>query len=162
MKKIFLIILFIVTGLTLSAQEKNGRIKIQLGPEFTVGLFADGYSTGLGFHITYYHEVAKGGSIAGSTGYASWNIKEGVGTGSAGMVLGRFGYRQFVTEGLYVQADAGIGLGEKNFTGRTRFVMDGGLGYLFATKKKARLDISGRVNRGFNRTWIGLGLGVQF
>lgn len=159
------IILFFVLVLGMNnnffGQKGNNFLKLHASAELTTGLFADGYKTGWGVYATHYYGTSKDGSIAFSAGLASWDETNG-GRTKAGMFLVRAGYRQILVEGLYVQGDGGFGVGSKNFSGTTRFVIGGCLGYLFKNKTGSGFDISARVNRGFNRTWLGLGAGYQF
>lgn len=161
MKKIITLVSILVFALsTINSQNGTNHLKIHAGAELTTGLFADGYNTGWGIYATDYFSLSKDGSIVLSTGIGSWNQKTG--SGKAGMSLTRIGYRQFFAKGFYFQGDAGIGLGLENFRGSTRFTFGGGPGYLLKIKNGDGFDISARVNRGFNRTWIGLGVGYQF
>lgn len=142
------------------AQRGENYIKLTSNAELTSGLFAEGYKSGWGIYASHYYGISKEGSFVISSGVAFWN--ESNGTGKAGMSLIRAGFRQFVYQGLYFQADAGIGLGLNNFSETTRFCFGGGTGYLFKNTKGNGVDISVRINRGFNRTWIGIGAGYQF
>lgn len=142
------------------SQKGKNYFKINTGAELTSGLFAEGYKSGWGIYASHYYSISKEGSFVISSGVAFWN--ESNGTGKAGMSLTRAGFRQFVYQGLYFQADAGIGLGLNNFSETTRFCFGGGTGYLFKNTKGNGVDISVRINRGFNRTWIGIGAGYQF
>lgn len=161
MKKLFLSSMILVVLISnIKAQKGDNFLKIHAGAELTTSLFADGYSTGWGIYATDYYGVSNDGNLVISTGVASWKVKDS--PGKAGMFLTRIGYRQFLAEGFYLQADAGIGVGLENFSGATRFNFGGGLGYLFKNKKGSGFDISARANRGFGRTWIGLGAGYQF
>lgn len=144
-----------------SGQKGSNFLKLHASAELTTGLFADGYKTGWGVYATDYYGTTKDGSLAFSAGLAGWNEANG-GTTKAGMFLVRVGYRQIIAAGLYAQGDGGIGIGSKNFSGTTRFVFGGGLGYLIKNKTGSGFDISARVNRGFSRIWIGLGAGYQF
>ncbi len=143
-----------------NGQKGNSFIEIHGSAETTTGFFAEGYKTGYGIYAIGYGEINKSGNISVSIGVASWNVKNG--TGSAGMILPRIGYRQFVVEGLYLLGDIGVSIGIKNFKNSTRFVIGGGLGYMFKNKSGSGFNLSTRINRGFNRTWIGLGAGYQF
>lgn len=160
MKHLFLVCFLSIILIKSHAQRQNS-LKIHGGAEFTSGFFADGYEAGWGIYVTDYIEVNKGGNIVLSTGGAFWNSK-GEPVSKAGIWLTRFGYRQFVISGLYLQSDAGLGIGLKNFTGSTRFVFGVGPGYLIKNKTGGGFDINVRYNRGFNRTWFGLGVGYQF
>lgn len=160
-KYLFCLHVLTICFLNLNAQKNSNYIKIHAGAEITTGLFAEGYNSGWGVYITDYYGISDGGSIAFSTGVAVWKSSDASEV-KAGMSLTRLGFRQFVAEGFYLQADAGIGIGLQSFSGATRFAFGGGPGYLFKSKKGGGLDISTRINRGFNRTWIGVGAGYQF
>lgn len=156
---ILFLIIFHFGNISFSQKNKN-YFKINTGAELTSGLFAEGYKSGWGIYASHYYNIGKEGNFVISSGIAFWN--ESNGTSKAGMSLTRVGLRQFVYQGFYFQADAGIGLGLKNFSETTRFCFGGGAGYLFKNAKGNGVDISVRINRGFNRTWIGIGAGYQF
>ena len=160
MKKTIICLLFWGTQYVDSnAQKGSNYLKIHAAAEFTTGLFADGYNTGWGVYATDYIEVAKGGSFLLSIGIAGWKASND--PSKAGMFLTRIGYRQFVSSGLYMQGEGGLGFGQNNFSGSTKFVLSGGFGYLFKGKRGNGFDICAKVNRGFIRTWIDLGAGYQ-
>jgi hypothetical protein len=162
MRHRFLLICICALYLQLANAQKNlNYLKIHAGAEFTTGLFADGYSTGWGIYFTDYYGVGNTTNILLSTGLASWNAK-GESSIKAGASLTRLGIHQFISKGLYLQADGGIGVGFEDWSGTTRFSYGGGPGYLFKSKSGGGFDLSARVNRGFNRTWIGIGAGYQF
>jgi hypothetical protein len=161
MIKIFqILIVFLFFISTINAQKGDNFLKLSGGVELTTGHFADGYSTGWGIYATDYYNISKDASLLLSTGITSFKVKNG--TGKAGMSLSRFGIRQFVSNGFYFQGDAGIGIGLNNFDGPARFTFGFGPGYLFKSKRGSGFDLSARLNRGFSRTWIGLGAGYQF
>ncbi len=159
MKYIFLMIFNLFT-LIIFAQKHTNTLKVHGGPELTTGLFADGYKTGWGVYATDYVGLGDKTSLSLSTGVAFWNAKNA--SIKAGMSLTRLGLRQFVSNGLYFQGDAGLGIGLSDWSNDKEFVFGGGTGYLFKTKKGGGFDLSLRANRGFSRTWIGLGLGYEF
>jgi hypothetical protein len=156
----FTFLVFFAALLSSDAQKNNNYLKIHGSAELTTGLFADGYNTGWGIYITDYYGVAENTNICLSTGIASWNASNAA--VKAGLSLTRVGIQQFIAKGFYLQADAGIGIGIRDWSGTTRFTLGGGPGYLFKSKGGGGFDISARVNRGFNRTWIGLGAGYEF
>ena len=145
----------------LNTSHAQNYIKIHAGAEIPTTFFAEAYKTGWGIYATDYYQIGKGGSIVFSTGVAAWNVIE-ESNGKTGMVLTRFGYRQFLVADIYFQGDAGFGVGLENFTGTTRFAYGFGPGYLFKNKRGGGIDINARFNRAFNRSWFGLGAGYQF
>lgn len=161
MKKAIIYFLFLGTQYSVSnAQKGSNYLKIHAAAELPTGLFAAGYNAGWGIYATDYIGITKNGSFLLSAGIAFWKASND--PSKAGMLLTKFGYREFVTSGFYVQVDAGLGFGQNNFSGSTKLVIGSGLGYLFKNEKGNGFDIFAKVNRGFIRTWIDLGAGYQF
>jgi len=156
------LLVFVLLSVTTSSHgQKNGNfLKLHASAEFTTGLFNEGYNTGWGIYATDYFGLGDKTAISLSTGIASWNAKNA--ELKAGMSLSRVGLRQFLASGFYLQADAGIAVGLKDWSGSTKFAFSGGAGYLFRINGKGGVDISAKVSRSFDRTWIGLGAGYEF
>jgi hypothetical protein len=161
MKHFFLTALLFFCVIITNAQKGTNFLKIHGGAELTTGLFAEGYQTGWGVYVTDYYRVSDKTNISLSTGIASWKVKDDA-SFKIGMSLTRVGLQQYISNGFYLQGDAGVGVGLQKWSGTTKFVFGGGPGYLFKSKAGGGFDLSTRVNRGFNRTWIGLAAGYQF
>jgi len=160
MKQLCFALLSFFIIVNVQAQKGNNHLKLNGGAELNTGLFSEGYNTGWGVYATDYFGINEQTSLLLSTGVASWKVKDG--SFKVGMSLTRFGVRQFVSNGFYLQGDAGISVGLETWSGLKRFAFGGGPGYLFKSKKGGGVDISARVNRSFHRTWIGLAAGYEF
>jgi hypothetical protein len=159
-KVFFLTTIFGLFILNSFSQQGSNYLKVYASAEFTTGLFDEGYNTGWGIYATDFYGMGEKTSLSLSTGIASWNAKNADIT--AGMWLTRFGLRQFLVKGFYLNADGGIAVGIKDWSGSSQFAYGGGIGYLLRSKRGGGIDISARVNRSFERTWIGLGAGYEF
>jgi len=141
-------------------QKKINFLKVQVGAESPIGFFNEGYKTGWGIHVTDYYGVADKGNILLTTGVTGWKAK-GADLNS-GLSITKLGYQQFVAKGLYLQADAGLGIYIGDWGGSSDFTFGGGIGYLFNTNNKGGFDISTKYNRISDRSWISLSIGYQF
>jgi hypothetical protein len=149
---------------SISIAQNSNYLKIHAGAEFPVGAFSEGYKTGWGIHATDYFEISKGGSISASAGFTSWKAKSGI-VNAADLLIVRFGYRAFVSEGFYLQAEpAGIAFHVDKYNNGASYAFGGGIGYLFSSKGKTGtgFDISSKFNRAASRSWISVNLGYQF
>lgn len=161
MNKLTLVFVCLFT-MTQIFSQKNNYLKIHGGAEIPVGFFSEGYPTGWGIYATDYLEVNEGGSIFLTTGFASWKAEIGQGI-KTNLFIARIGYRIFVAEGFYFQADAaGLGIYLDDYNNGTSFTYAGGIGYLFNRKSKNGFDISSKFNRISGRSWISINLGYQF
>jgi hypothetical protein len=159
-KHFAVVALLLLTCLSVQAQKGSNFLKLHASAELTTGLFNEGYNTGWGVYATDYFGIAGKTSISLSTGFAAWNAKDA--DLKIGMSLTKLGLRQFLAGGLYFQADAGIAVGLKDWSGSTKFAYSAGAGYLIRLKHRGGIDISAKVNRAFIRTWIGVGAGYEF
>jgi hypothetical protein len=161
MRKIIILSFFVFTAGQIFSQ-KNNYLKFHGGLELPVGFFSEGYRTGWGIHVTDYLETNPGGSILFTAGVAGWKAKIGQGI-KANLLIIRIGYRVFVAEGFYFQAEAGgVGFYLDEYNNGTRYTYAGGLGYLFNRKTNHSFDISSKFNRLGGRSWVSLNLGYQF
>jgi hypothetical protein len=158
--KVLIVLCLTLIALNAFAQKNTNNLKINAGAEMPIGLFSKGYNAGWGVYATDYFGIADQTSISLSSGIASWKVKDGA--FKIGMSLTRLGLRQFISNGLYLQGDAGVSVGLQSWSGSSKFVFGGGPGYLIKSKKGGGIDLSARVNRSFNRTWIGAAAGYEF
>lgn len=162
MKNLLTSILVLCVFQSMSAQKVNNSLKIHTGAEIPVGFLSEGFSTGLGLHVTDYLEISKGGSILLNVGYTGWESRIGEGY-QANLLLFKIGYRGFIAQGFYFQADAaGLGIYLDKYNSGSDFTYSGGIGYLIKDKKDGGFDISSKFNRISGRSWISLHLGYQF
>jgi len=160
MKVLSCFLLLQLFSCNLFAQRRENFLKVISSVELPVGFFQNGYKTGWGIYATDYLGIADKTAIALSSGIASWNAKNA--SIKAGMSISKLGIRQFISSGFYLQTDAGIAVGIKDWTGSSKFTFDGIAGYLVRTKGGGGVDFSAKVNRAFARTWVGLGVGYEF
>jgi hypothetical protein len=148
-----------MAAVNISSCQKN-YLKLHSGVEIPVGFFGDAYKTGFGIHLTDYYRIANEGDLVISVGIGSWKAKNADIRG--GLSQFRVGYRQFITNGLYLQADGGLAKYVGNWGRGSRFTFGGGPGYLIKLKERSGVDLHFRINRVPTRTWLIFGAGYQF
>jgi hypothetical protein len=113
MKKVLLPALFL-TLISLSSFAQKGTNKIGIGGEiaFPTGPFGESFKTGFGGWVkTHFGVGTAGSSVTFSTGYTSFSVKGSGSQGSAslGIIPLLIGYHHSISQGLYIEPQAGYG-----------------------------------------------------
>lgn len=105
---------FIFMFFSIPSFAQKGNNKVGIGGEVAIpagGDFGKGFNTGFGGWIKFQFGISNSGSVSFSSGYTSFTAKGSSSQESASIAVlpMLLGYRHFITQGIYVEPQAGYG-----------------------------------------------------